>query len=65
MLIKAAAKMICVVRVLLTQSILALNVKYQFAISAQPLKIMKQARDESQKMRGILRTLFLREDIGV
>ena len=47
MLIKAAAKMICVVRVLLTQSILALNVKYQFAISAQPLKIMKQARDES------------------
>ena len=65
MLIKAAAKMICVVRVLLTQSILALNVKYQFAISAQPLKIMKQARDESQEMRGILRTLFLREDIGV
>ena len=65
MLIKAAAKMICVVRVLLTQSILALNVKYQFAISAQPLKIMKQARDESQKMRSILRTLFLREDIGV
>ena len=40
MLVKvASAKMICVVRVFLTQSTLALNVKYQFAISAQRLKM--------------------------
>ena len=46
MLVKVvSAKMICVVRVFLTQSTLALNVKYQFAISAQRLKIMKQAMD--------------------
>ena len=39
MLVKvASAKMICVVRVFLTQSTLALNVKYQVAISAQRLK---------------------------
>lgn len=36
---EAAAKKICVVRVLLTQSILALIVKYQFAISVQRSKI--------------------------
>ena len=35
------------------------------AVLFMPLKIMKQARDESQEMHGILRTLFLREDIGV
>ena len=42
MLVKvASAKMICAVSVLLTQSTLALNVKYQFAISAQRSKIRK------------------------
>lgn len=46
MLVKAAAaKMICIVCVFLKKSVLALNVKYQFAISAQHLTIMKQARD--------------------
>ena len=49
MLVKAAAaKKICVVRVLLTQSILALNVKYQFAIIVQRSKITKKARDGRQ-----------------
>ena len=43
MLVKvASAKMIYVVRVFLTQSTLALNVKYQFAISDQRLKIMRE-----------------------
>lgn len=50
MLVKvASAKMICVVPVFLTQSTLALNVKYQFATSAQRLKIMKQAMDGQQE----------------
>ena len=40
MLVKvASAKIIFVDRVFLTQSTLALNVKYQFAISAQRLKM--------------------------
>ena len=43
MLVKvASAKMIYVVHVFLTQSTLALNVKYQFAISAQRLKILNK-----------------------
>ena len=50
MLVKVASvKVICVVGAFLTQSTLALNVKYQFAISAQRLKIMKQAMDRPQE----------------
>jgi len=45
MLVKVASAKICVVHVFLTQSTLALNVQCQFAISAQRLKIMKQAID--------------------
>ena len=43
----ASAKMICAVRVFLTQSTLALNVK--FAVSAQRLKITKKAMDGQQE----------------
>ena len=43
------SKMICGVHGFLKQSTLALNVKYQVAISTQRWKIMKQAVDGQQK----------------